>query len=91
MARRGPAPKRTIDPDPVYRSVLVSQVVNKVLQDGKKETAREIVYGIMTKKQAREFDETLECQFAIALGEEVRFRVSAFYQQGQVGMVCRRI
>ncbi len=47
MARRGPAPKRTIDPDPVYRSVLVSQVVNKVLQDGKKETAREIVYGAL--------------------------------------------
>jgi small subunit ribosomal protein S7 len=44
MARRGPAPKRVIGPDPVYRSVLVSQVVNKVLQDGKKETARSIVY-----------------------------------------------
>ena len=44
MARRGPAPKRVIDPDPVYRSVLVSQIVNKVLLDGKKETARGIVY-----------------------------------------------
>ena len=51
----------------------------------------EIVHSLMTKKQAREFQETLECQFAIALGEDVRFRVSAFYQQGQVGMVCRRI
>ena len=47
MARRGPAPKRSIDPDPVYRSVLVSQVVNKLLQDGKKETARRIVYGAL--------------------------------------------
>ncbi len=52
---------------------------------------REIVLSIMTKKQVREFQETLECQFAIALGEDVRFRVSAFYQQAQVGMVCRRI
>jgi twitching motility protein PilU len=51
----------------------------------------EIVRSLMTKKQAREFQETLECQFAIALGEDVRFRVSAFYQQAQVGMVCRRI
>jgi twitching motility protein PilU len=51
----------------------------------------EIVRSLMTKKQAREFQETLECQFAIALGEDVRFRVSAFYQQGQIGMVCRRI
>ncbi|MGD9264531.1 MAG: PilT/PilU family type 4a pilus ATPase, partial [Lysobacterales bacterium] len=36
-------------------------------------------------------EETLECQFAIALEDEVRFRVSAFYQQGMIGMVCRRI
>ena len=46
----------------------------------------EIVKGIMTKKQIREFDETMECQFAIALGEDVRFRVSAFYQQAQIGI-----
>ncbi len=52
---------------------------------------REIVYGIMTKKQTREFDETLECQFAFAVGEDLRFRISAFYQQAYVGMVCRRI
>jgi small subunit ribosomal protein S7 len=45
--RRGPAPKRHIDPDPVYRSLLVSQVINKVLLDGKKETARSIVYGAL--------------------------------------------
>jgi twitching motility protein PilU len=51
----------------------------------------EIVHGLMNKKQSREFEETQECQFAIALGEDVRFRVSAFYQQANVGMVCRRI
>jgi small subunit ribosomal protein S7 len=45
--RRGPAPKRHIDPDPVYRSLLVSQIINKVLLDGKKETARSIVYGAL--------------------------------------------
>ena len=55
------------------------------------EEVTEIVKSIMTKKQIREFDETLECQFAIALGDDVRFRVSAFYQQAHVGMVCRRI
>ncbi|MCP4045780.1 MAG: PilT/PilU family type 4a pilus ATPase [Gammaproteobacteria bacterium] len=55
------------------------------------EEVSEIVQSIMTKKQQREFQETLECQFAIALGEEIRFRVSAFYQQANVGMVCRRI
>jgi small subunit ribosomal protein S7 len=45
--RRGPAPKRLIEPDAVYRSLLVSQVINKVLLDGKKETARSIVYGAL--------------------------------------------
>ena len=47
MARRGPAQKRNIEPDPVYDSLLVSQVTNKVLLDGKKETARAIVYGAL--------------------------------------------
>jgi small subunit ribosomal protein S7 len=42
--RRAPAQKRKIEPDPVFRSVLVSQVINKVLLKGKKETARTIVY-----------------------------------------------
>ncbi len=55
------------------------------------EEVSEIVHGIMTEKQSKEFEETQECQFAIALGDEVRFRVSAFYQQGCAGVVCRRI
>jgi small subunit ribosomal protein S7 len=44
MPRRGPAPRRDLMPDPVYRSVLVTQIVNKVLQRGKKSTAEKIVY-----------------------------------------------
>ena len=42
--RRAPAQKRRIEPDPVFKSVLVSQVINKVLLAGKKDTARKIVY-----------------------------------------------
>ena len=42
MPRKGPAPKRPIDVDPVYGSVLVSQLVSKVLQDGKKQVAQRI-------------------------------------------------
>jgi len=42
--RRGPAPKRFIEPDPVFRSLLVSQIINKVMWDGKKQLARAIVY-----------------------------------------------
>ncbi|MEE9299442.1 MAG: 30S ribosomal protein S7 [Acidimicrobiia bacterium] len=44
MMRRAPAEVKKIDPDPVFRSVLVSQIINKVLWKGKKETARRIVY-----------------------------------------------
>ena len=44
MPRKGPAPRRELMPDPVYRSVLVTQVVNKVLQRGKRSTAERIVY-----------------------------------------------
>jgi small subunit ribosomal protein S7 len=44
MPRKGPAPKRPIDVDPVYGAVVVSQLVSKVLQDGKKAVAQRIVY-----------------------------------------------
>ncbi|CAB4962610.1 MAG: 30S ribosomal protein S7 [Actinobacteria bacterium] len=47
MPRKGPAPKRPIVSDPVYGSTLVTQLVNKVLLDGKKSTAEMIVYGAL--------------------------------------------
>ncbi|GAC83088.1 MULTISPECIES: 30S ribosomal protein S7 [Gordonia] len=52
MPRKGPAPKRPLINDPVYGSPLVTQLVNKVLLDGKKSTAERIVYGAL--EQARE-------------------------------------
>jgi small subunit ribosomal protein S7 len=44
MPRKGPAPRRELQPDPVHQSVLVTQLVNKILVDGKKNTAERIVY-----------------------------------------------
>ncbi|MFR4189569.1 MAG: 30S ribosomal protein S7, partial [Corynebacterium variabile] len=44
MPRKGPAPARPIVKDPVYDDVIVSQLVNKILLDGKKSTAERIVY-----------------------------------------------
>ncbi|HEX3610992.1 MAG TPA: 30S ribosomal protein S7 [Sporichthyaceae bacterium] len=44
MPRKGPAPKRPIIVDPVYSSPLVSQLVNKVLLNGKKSVAERTVY-----------------------------------------------
>jgi small subunit ribosomal protein S7 len=47
MPRKGPAPRRELTPDPIYRSVVVTQLVNKVLQRGKRSTAERIVYTAM--------------------------------------------
>ncbi len=55
------------------------------------DAAREVVFSMMTERQKNEFIQTNECQFAYSLDAEVRFRVSAFFQQGVIGMVCRRI
>ena len=40
MPRKGPAPKRPLVVDPVYQSPLVTQLVNKVLVDGKRSARR---------------------------------------------------
>ncbi|MGL4173149.1 MAG: 30S ribosomal protein S7 [Actinomycetota bacterium] len=47
MPRKGPAPKRPLIVDPVFSSPLVTQLVNKVLLDGKKSVAERIVYGAL--------------------------------------------
>ena len=47
MPRKGPAPKRPVMVDPVYGSPLVSQLVSKILLDGKKTIAQGIVYTAM--------------------------------------------
>jgi small subunit ribosomal protein S7 len=44
MPRKGPAPRRDLLPDPVHRSVLVTQFVNKVLSRGKRSLAERIIY-----------------------------------------------
>jgi len=51
----------------------------------------ELARAIMSDKQAAEFEATKECNFAISPSDIGRFRVSAFVQQGKVGMVLRTI
>ena len=53
MPRRGPAPRRDLMPDPIYRSLLVTQVVNKVLQRGKRSRAERIVYDALDTMRDR--------------------------------------
>src|SRR2546430_9291738 len=44
MPRKGPADRRDVEPDPVYQNPLVTQLINKVLRDGKKTLAERTVY-----------------------------------------------
>ena len=53
MPRKGPAPKRPVVVDPVYGSPLVSQLVSKILLDGKKTTAQSIVYDALEGSRAK--------------------------------------
>ena len=53
MPRKGPAPKRPVMVDPVYGSPLVSQLVSKILLDGKKTTAQSIVYDALEGTRAK--------------------------------------
>jgi len=47
MPRKGPAAKRPIVIDPVYGALLVTQLINKVLLDGKRSVAERTVYGAL--------------------------------------------
>ena len=63
MPRRADITPRELIPDPVYSSTLVTQVINKVMLDGKRSTAERIVYGalaIVAEKSGREPVEVLE-------------------------------
>jgi small subunit ribosomal protein S7 len=48
MPRRAAPPKRRIPADPVYGSVLVQQLINKIMLYGKKSTAEKIVYDALS-------------------------------------------
>jgi small subunit ribosomal protein S7 len=53
MPRKGPVARREFAADPVYRSSLVTQIVNKVMLHGKKSIAESIVYDAMKVMEAK--------------------------------------
>src|SRR3954453_2169647 len=68
MPRRAAAQIRQIDPDPVHRSRLVQQVINKVMLDGKKSTAERIVYdalAIIGERSGKDPIEQLEASVKV--------------------------
>jgi len=62
--------------------------VGKTVLDA--EMCQSAAYGLMNEKQIKQFEETLECDFAIA-AQGARFRINVFRQRETVGMVLRRI
>ncbi len=63
MPRRGKIAKRDVLPDPVYKSELVTRLVNNIMLDGKKGVAQKIVYGafdIVKEKTGKEPLEAFE-------------------------------
>ena len=72
-------------------SMKVDGVIRQLTSESlSPEKAREIVLGSMNEAQRKEFMLSHECNFAISARGVGRFRVSAFYQQGNIGIVCRR-
>jgi len=78
MPRRAAASVRPIEPDPIHRNRLVTQVVNKVMLDGKKSTAEQIVYdalAIIGEKTGKDPLEQLEASIkTLTPALEVRSR-----------------
>ncbi|HXW58443.1 MAG TPA: 30S ribosomal protein S7, partial [Solirubrobacteraceae bacterium] len=63
MPRRAAAQIRPPEADPIHRSKLVQQVINKVMRDGKKSTAERIVYdalALLAERSDKDPVETLE-------------------------------
>ena len=58
--RSGPSLKRKAEPDPIYNSVLVSQIINQVLLDGKKDLASGIVYGALELVQKQSGSDAMD-------------------------------
>ncbi|SEI94233.1 twitching motility protein PilU [Allopseudospirillum japonicum] len=70
---------------------LNGQLVSLMEQALTPKMAHDVVLGVMTQEQREEFRKTKECNFAISAPGIGRFRVSAFYQRNNVGMVLRKI
>jgi small subunit ribosomal protein S7 len=60
MPRKGPAPRRDLVADPVHRSVVVTQLINKVMLHGKRSRAERIVYDAMDQIAAKTGEDPLE-------------------------------
>lgn len=54
------APKRVIDPDPKYNSVIIAKFINMVMRQGKKSVAQRVVYGCLDRLEKKSNQEALK-------------------------------
>ncbi|MBM3494810.1 MAG: 30S ribosomal protein S7, partial [Armatimonadetes bacterium] len=47
MPRKGPARKRSLNPDPMFGNVMAQRFINRLMLDGKKSVAERIFYGAL--------------------------------------------
>ncbi len=86
MPRKGPVSKREILPDPVYNSKLVTRFINKLMYDGQRGAAQDIIYGAFdiikdkTGKDPHEVFETAVRNVAPVLEVKARRVGGATYQ-----------
>lgn len=60
MPRKGHVAKREVLPDPLYKSTLVTKLINSIMLDGKKGVAEKIVYGAFKRVEEKTQREPLE-------------------------------
>ncbi|NBX37753.1 MAG: 30S ribosomal protein S7, partial [Planctomycetes bacterium] len=60
MPRKGPVPKRTINPDPKFNDRVLAKFMNVVMRDGKKSLAEQIVYGALDVVEQKSGEEPLK-------------------------------
>lgn len=60
MPRKGPVARRDVLPDPIYNSKLVTRLINRIMIDGKKGVAQNILYDAFEMIRERTGKEPLE-------------------------------
>ena len=78
MSRRGGTPKRTVTPDPIYKSTVVTKLINQIMLDGKRGTAQRICYSAfetVAEKTGKEANEVFNAALSnVAPQLEVKAR-----------------
>jgi small subunit ribosomal protein S7 len=86
VPRRAEIQVRTLDPDPVYNSRLVTQLINRVMTAGKRSTAERIVYGALDKVGERSGKPPLEVPQRRARTLALRYLVTYSRERREKGM-----